>query len=258
MQNKRGISAVVVVKNEEGRIQRCLESIKWVNEIIIVDNGSTDSTLEICSKFTDKIFFHDSPFTGIKVNYGIEKASFEWILNIDADEVVSNDLKDEICSLVRIDKGIYNAYSLPFRFLFMGRWLRHGGWYPSYTKRFYKNGKARYTVAGHHIQVKIDGKVGCLNNPILHDGTADIDTFLTKMNTYTTNSSRVNFNKKKIAWFNILLRPLLIFIKRYFLLRGFLDGFPGFAIATLSAIYIFVDNIKFKERGYIMSRQNKK
>ncbi len=250
----KDISVVIAVKNEEDKIERCLDSLKWANEIIIIDNGSIDSTLEICRRYTDKIFFSDSLFTGIRVNHGIEKAAFEWILNVDADEVVSELLKKEILQKVESDNGECNGYFIPIKHYFMGRWLAYGGWYPSYTRRCYRNGKARYTVADHHVQVEIDGKAGYFNNPILHYTPADINTFIRKMNLYTTNSSKINFGKKKSSWFDIILRPPLIFIKRYFFLKGFLDGFPGFVIAALSAIYIFIDKIKLKEGEYILPK----
>jgi len=101
-----------------------------------------------------------------------------------------------------------------------------------------------------HIQVKIDGEVGYLTQPLLHDGTADISIFVKKMNFYTTNSAHVNLGKKKASWFDIIIKPGLIFVKRYIVLKGFLDAFPGFVIAILSALYIFIDSAKLKEAEY--------
>ncbi len=241
------ISVVITVKNEENRIERCLEAVKWADEIIVVDNGSTDQTLELCRKYTDKIFFSDSPFTGIRINYGIAKAAADWILNIDADEIATATLKDEIFRVLRDEQCQFSGYFVPIRSYFIGRWLRHGGWYPCYTKRFYKRGLAKYAKADHHIQVEVSGKVGYLVNPLLHYGTDNISNFIRKMNFYSTNSAKINFGTKKINLFDITLKPALIFIKRYFVLGGFLDGFPGFVIAMLSAICIFVQNSKYLE-----------
>ncbi len=244
------LSAVITVKNEEERITACLESVKWADEIIIVDNDSADKTLEICRKYTDKIYFSPSPFTGIRVNLGIQKASGEWILNIDADEVVNAELKNEITDKINDSAGRYSGFYIPVKNYFMGKWLNHGGWYPGYVKRLYKKDSARYLAADHQVQVVITGEAGHLLNPIYHYSPFNVKTFLDKTNFYTTNSSKVNFNKKRVSWFDILLRPPLIFIKRYIVLGGFLDGFPGFAIAILSGLYIFMDKTKLKELEY--------
>lgn len=245
------ISVVITVKNEEKNIARCLDCLKWADEIIIVDNGSVDSTLEICKQYTDKIFSSNSPFTGIRVNEGIKNASCVWILNVDADELVDEPLKNEILQKIAGDRGEYNGYFLPFRHYFMGRWLKYGGWYPTYIKRLYRRGFAKYLIADHSVQIHIDGRIGYLNNPIFHYGLMNIQLHLRKLNLYTTNSSKINFGKKKVTWFGIIFRPPSIFIKRYILLRGFLDGFPGFVIAVLMSLYMFIDKMKLKELEHL-------
>lgn len=251
MNKQNGLSVVITVKNEVDKIARCLESVKWANEIIIIDNGSTDSTLDICRKYSDKIFFDKSAYSVFIVNTGIGKAAFEWILNVDADEVISEKLKAEILEKIQSDNHAYNGYFIPVKDYFMGKWLRYGGWCPSYIRRLYRNGKAKYLRRDFHVQVEIDGKVGYLSNPIMHYAPNDIFTFIRKMNHYTTNAAQMDNGRRKISFFSTILKPPLIFIKRYFLLKGFLDGFPGFAIATLSAIYIFIDNMKLIEFKYL-------
>lgn len=250
------LSVVITVKNEENRIERCLEAVKWADEIIVVDNGSTDRTLDLCRRYTDKIFFSDSQFTGIRINCGIDRATTDWILNVDADEIVTEKLKEEILQVLKNEQCQFSGYFMPICSCFIGRWLAHGGWYPCYTKRFYRQGKAMYAKADHHIQVEISGKIGYLINPLLHYGTDNISNFIKKMNFYTTNSAKINYGTKKISLFDITLRPALIFIKRYFVLRGFLDGFPGFIIAMLSSICIFVQNSKYLELEKLSRKNN--
>jgi len=240
------ISAVIVVKNEEVNIERCLRSVSWMDEIVIVDNASTDSTVEKCKCYTKNVYFHDSPFTGIKVNFGIQRASSEWVFNIDADEEMSCQLKDEVIAVITNNSVRFNGYRIPVRNLFMGKWLKYGGWYPCYIKRLYRREKARYNAVDHHVQADVEGEVGCLNNHILHYAPNDVSTYLRKMNLYTTNSIREHGLQKKKNWFNILLKPPLIFIKRYIILEGFLDGLPGF----VSAFYILIDNLKVVEIHY--------
>lgn len=237
----------MAVKDEERCIEQCIAQLKWADEIVIVDNGSSDQTVKICKKYTDKILFSNSPFTGMRVNCGITHATYEWILNIDADEIVTTNLRNEIFQKINDDKSDCMGYAVPIRHHFMGRALVHGGWYPCYTLRFYRNGKARYLVADHHVQPVVEGKTGYLFHPILHRGPNDVATFLQKMNLYTSNSAREHGKERRISQLDLLLRPPLIFIKRFICLRGFLDGFPGFVIAVLSALYVFIDKVKLKE-----------
>lgn len=244
---KTSISAVITVKDEEARIARCLEHLHWVDEIVVVDNRSVDSTVTICRRFTDKVYSCDSPFTGIRVNEGIQRASGDWILNIDADEVITDELKQEIQSIVAADDRRFDAYYLPVRHFFMGRWLLHGGWTPSYIKRLYRRGKARYTQSDHHVQVTVEGKEGYCAARLLHYGPFTIDAQIRKMNFYTTNSARAGYGRRKASWFNLVMKPPLVFIKRFIVLRGFLDGFPGFVIAVLMSFYCFVEEAKIKE-----------
>jgi glycosyltransferase involved in cell wall biosynthesis len=244
------LCAVVVVKNEEARIEECLSRLVWADEIVIVDNHSTDRTVELCRKYTQKIIASASPFTGIRVNCGIEHASCEWILNVDADEIVTDELRFEIQERLTTDAGRFSAYSFPVQHHFMNRRLRYGGWYPCYTRRLYRKGRAAYAVADHHVQVSVDGEVGYLRTALIHRAPQTIDRFISKMNLYTSNAAREHYLHRRASWFDLILKPPLIFIKRYYILGGFLDGFPGFVVAHLMAWYVFTEKAKLKEARY--------
>jgi glycosyltransferase involved in cell wall biosynthesis len=238
------ISAVITCKNEGKIIQQCLESIKWVDEIVVVDNQSTDNTIEICRQYTDKIFVSDDLIIGARINYGIEQSSSEWVLNIDADEEVTEELKQEILSAIEIKE--YNGFKIPFKQKFLEKWIKHGGWYPSYIPRLYRRDKARYTRRYEHILINIDGRIGYLKNAMLHHGMGDtIQHYIEKGNFYTDNIARERFNeKKRVSIIRLGLRPFYIFVKRYIIWRGFLDGKEGFVLNFLWSFFCFWEEAK--------------
>ncbi|MCG8432311.1 MAG: glycosyltransferase family 2 protein [Candidatus Omnitrophica bacterium] len=250
---KKGISAVIVVKNEEAGIRACLERLLWVDEIVVVDNHSTDRTVEICRSMTQVIITSESPFTGIRVNKGIERASYEWVLNVDADEIVTGELRDEIKRMVAADGASYDAFYVPVRHHFMGRALKRGGWSPCHTLRFYRKQRARYTAADHQVQVSVEGKKGYLSAALIHCAPLDTHTFLRKMNLYTSNTAAEHYRTRPVSFRDLVLLPPWVFFKRFVLRMGFLDGFPGFVIAYLGALYIFIEKVKLREAQKVTS-----
>lgn len=232
------LSAIVLTLNEEKNIQRCLESLIWIDEIILVDSGSSDNTKELALKYTDKIFDLKWEGFGKAKEYAKNKASGEWILSIDADEAVSDNLKNEI--LNKINFADTDGYFILRKSNFLGKWIKHSGWYPDYVLRLFRKDKASFSSDMVHEKVMVDGKVGYLKNEIEHYTDPNLHHYLVKLNRYTTLSAeQMRQAGKKAGIFDIIFRPIAIFCKMYFFKRGFLDGMEGLLLAYCSAFHVF-------------------
>jgi glycosyltransferase involved in cell wall biosynthesis len=246
------ISATIITYNEEHNINEALQSLSWVDEIIIVDRKSEDSTLEICRRFTNKIFYRDWTGYADQKNYAVEKAGNDWILSIDADERVSIELQREIVELARIGFRNY-GYRIPRAAFFMGRWIRHGDWYPDYQIRLFNRRHGKWQGGRVHESVKIDGDAGTMKGEIHHYTYRNFSEYLQRLETYSTLAALDYRQKGKSAnsWM-LLGKPFAAFIKAYLLKRGFLDGTPGFAAAVMGAVSVFFKYAKLSEmyRGY--------
>jgi glycosyltransferase involved in cell wall biosynthesis len=241
------ISATIITYNEEGNIAEALQSVSWADEIIVVDRGSGDATLGICHKFTDKVFHRD--WTGFvdQKNYAVEKACNEWILSLDADERIGPGLGDEIRESAR--NGFHEeGYRIPRTAFFMGRWIRHGDWYPDYQTRLFDRRYGRWQGGRVHESVAVDGRVGLLKGEIHHYTYRSFSEYLRKLETYTTLAA-LDYRQKgrRAAPWMLLGNPLAVFMKAYLLKRGFLDGAPGFAIAVMGAVSVFFKYAKLYE-----------
>jgi len=241
------ISAVILTKNEEQNLPRCLEAIRWVDEILILDSESTDGTLAIAKKFGAKV--HQLPWEGFgkQKQKGIDLAFGEWVLSIDADEVVTPELKEEITSRLSSDNGTVGYY-LKRKAYFLDRFVRHGGWYPDWVLRLFKKGKGRFTPAAVHESVVLDGPAGRLESDFLHYTDPDFSHYLEKLNRYTDLSAKELFEKgERGSLFRILANPAVKFFLQYFLKAGFLDGRAGFILAGASAFHVFSKYVKLWE-----------
>jgi glycosyltransferase involved in cell wall biosynthesis len=241
------LSVTIITYNEEKNIRDCLESVAWTEEIIVVDSFSTDRTLEICQEYTDKIYRKTWEGYARQKNSALEKASFPWILSIDADERVTPELRKEITSVFEGNNSL-DGYYIPRRNFFLGRWIRHGGWYPDYTMRLFKKGKARFVLREVHESAVISGTTGYLKNPLEHYTYKSISDFLQRMDHYSTLSAREYFQRGgRGGSLHILFAPLLTFVRMYILQRGFLDGYLGFLLSVLYSYYTLTKYAKLKE-----------
>ena len=233
------ISAIVITKDEEKNIARCLSSISWVDEIIVVDSESTDKTVELARKFTPHVF--TKPWEGYsrQKNFALEKAKGEWILSIDSDEVVEEKLKEEILKTISCSQP-YHGFSIPRKNFVGKRWIRFGGWYPDYTLRLFKKGEGRFEKRHVHEEVKISGEKGYLNTPLLHYTYRDLQDYVQRQLHYACLASREMQEKGKKAFLHgLFFHPIYNFIKCYFLRLGFLDGYLGLMLAIHSSGYVF-------------------
>jgi len=238
------ISAIVITFNEEKNIQRCLESLNWADEIVVVDSFSLDRTKEIASSFTDKIFDLEWQGFGKQKEFARTKASYDWVLSLDADEVISEKLKEEIKSGINKNDSL-DGYYIPRQSNFLGKWIKHSGWHPDYVLRLFKKDKARFDESPVHEKLVLDGKAGFLKNEILHYTDPDISHYLSKLDRYTTLSAeKLLAEGKSATLFDLLFRPMAVFFKMYLFKSGFLDGWQGFLLACFSSFHVFVKYAK--------------
>lgn len=245
------LSVVLAVYNEEGHLRDCLESVKdlaW--EIVIVDGGSIDKTLDIAKEFKVRIIQTDNPqIFHINKNKAIDAALGEWILQLDADERLSEELVKEIRKTV-LENGNKNGYWIPRRNFFLGKFLKKGGQYPDYTLRLYKKGLGRLPAKDVHEQAEVLGQVGYLKNDLLHVHDINFSIYLEKFNRYTdliaSQLQEKRTGKGLISFVNfIFLKPVSWFIMSYIRHRGFEDGFPGFIFALFSSLRFPVGYFKY-------------
>jgi glycosyltransferase involved in cell wall biosynthesis len=233
------ISAVLITYNEERNIREALESVKWADEIVVVDSGSSDGTLEICARFTSRIFHRD--WTGFvdQKNYALDQATHSWVLSLDADERLSPELLTEIQQL-RQSAFSVDGYRIPRVAFFMGRWIRHGDWFPDYQLRLFDKRRARWQGRQVHESVKIAGSPGRLKGEILHYTYRELSDYLKRLEKYSRLAAIDYQARGKISsgW-KMFSNPIATFIKAYLVKRGFLDGVPGFMVAAMGAVSVF-------------------
>jgi len=252
------ISVIIITLNEERNIEECLESVKWADEIVIVDSHSSDQTREMAAKYTDKIFDVDWQGYAAAKNFAIEQTSSEWILWIDADERVTGGLRDEIQPIVQ-GTAVFNGYEIPRKAYFLGRWIKHCGWYPGYVLRLFKRGAATFNHSNVHEGLLFSGNRARLKNDILHYTDRNIEHYYHKFNRYTSLAiDDLIARNKKFTLSDLLFRPLFVFFKMYILKRGFLDGIQGFLLCVFSANYVFTKYAKLWEREKIAIENSEK
>ena len=239
------ISACVICYNEERKIRRCLESLKWCDEIVVMDSFSTDQTVSICREFTDRVYQHEwMGYVGQR-NVVRELAAYPWILFLDSDEEVSPALRDEIIAEFSRGGGRYVGYEFPRQVYYLGKWIRHGEWYPDIKLRLFKKDLGRTEGQEPHDKVVVSGQVKRLKAPIWHYTYDDLRDHLETVNRFSTITAQQKFVQgTKFRWTDLLLRPLLRFFKGYLLRGGFLDGWRGFIIAYISSFGVFIKYAK--------------
>lgn len=248
---KTKLSVVLATFNEEKNLPQCLESIKdLADEIVVVDGSSSDKTVEIAKKFGAKILVTDNPpIFHINKQKAIDTATKDWILQLDADEDVTPELKEEIISTINSDP-VVNGYWIPRKNWFLGRFLMKGGQYPDYTLRLYKRGKGRLPQKSVHEQAVVEGKCGYLENPLLHYADPSFVRYLLRYNRYT-DLIRDEFKEKKAGYNpfviinNLLILPFWWFFLTYFRHKGFMDSWQGFIFSFFSSLRFPVSYIKY-------------
>lgn len=253
------LSVVLATFNEEENIKRCLESVKEIaDEIVVVDGTSTDKTVEIAKSFGAKIIVKDNPPNfHINKQIAIDKSSKEWILQIDADEVVSKELAGEIKKAIKDDT--VNGYWMPRKNYFLGRFLMKGGQYPDYTVRLYKKGKGKLPQKDVHEQAVIEGKVGYLKNALLHYPYKNFSVYVKKWMKYNRFAAhQIDEESEKKGGFQKIINPFVYLaakpghwiVTTYLRHKGFMDGWQGFVFSFMSALRFPVSYILYLKKDY--------
>jgi glycosyltransferase involved in cell wall biosynthesis len=238
--NKPFISAIIITKNEGKNIERCLKSISWVDEIIVVDSQSTDKTAEIARKFTPQVFIHPWPGYSQQKNFALEKAKGEWVLSVDSDEVIEEKLKAEILAVLSSSPA-YGGFYIPRKNFIGKRWIRFGGWYPDYTLRLFKREAGRFGKRMVHEEIIVTGNKGYLTIPILHYTYQSLQDYFQRQLQYARLAGEEMLAQgKKATIFDLIFRPAYSFFKSYLFRLGVLEGHLGLFLSILSSFYVFM------------------
>lgn len=263
MARTAGLSVCIATHNESRNIRRCLESvISWADEVIIIDGKSSDDTVAIAKSFGKKVkVFSEDNHAMFHINKqkAIDKASGQWILQLDGDEEVTDDLKREVTQVVGAqsatgDTEPLSGYWIPRLNYFLGRPLRKGGQYPDHTIRLYKNGAAKFPCKSIHEQVKVSGEVGYLKHPMNHFPYHSFTDYINKWDRYCDLEAQLLFDqnvKPGIGLFlqYFLIKPKMWFAMTYFRHKAFMDGFPGYVFALFSSLRFLLIYVKLYEKN---------
>ena len=244
------LSVAIVALNEEERLRACLESVVWAEELVVVDAGSSDKTVAIAREFTDRVLFRAWDGYGAQKNFALGQCHGDWILSLDADERVSDALREEIQATLgggRPEVGFY----LPRRNLFQGRWVRHGGLYPDWQLRLFRQGRGAFVERAVHESVRVNGPTGRLGAALIHESYRSIGDAVARLNRYSDlAAAEAALAGRGGSLVDLLIRPAWRFVSMYLLRVGFLDGWRGLVLAVLHAHYVFLRAAKVRERRW--------
>jgi glycosyltransferase involved in cell wall biosynthesis len=245
------LSVAIITFNEADNIERTLDSVRFADEIVVMDSGSTDRTVEIARSFGAKVFSEDWKGFALQKNSAIDKCTGTWVLSLDADEELTEELQAEIRRMLETDSETVpqvDGYRLRLRHVFLGRWMRYGGYYPDMKLRLFRRvtsaGVAHFTDRPVHESVTIAGRVETMTKDFLHHGYPNLEIYLEHMNRYSTLGARIVAKKGKVSrslpaflW-NVALVPKLTFVWNYIFRLGFLDGREGLLLHLYHSAYI--------------------
>lgn len=244
---RRRVSAVIIACNEAHRIEACLASLHWADEVVVVDSGSSDATVEIARRYTDRVVSVPWCGFGPQKQAAVERASHDMIFNLDCDERVTPELALEI-QAVLAGATIASAYQVPRRTFLGTKEIRHCGWYPDRTIRLFDRSRARFSDDLVHESVLTVGDTRMLRHDLLHYSFLGLADLLVKLNRYSDLSARQMFQRgRRSSLFDLTARPCFAFVKTYLLRLGFLDGVEGFEVSVSSAVSTFAKYMKLRE-----------
>jgi len=241
------LSVGILTFNSEEKIGEVLESVKDVaDEVVVVDSGSTDSTLKILENYGARVFKRKFDNFVNQKNFLLSKCSGDWVLFIDDDEVLSGELRESIRKL-KSEGTDCSGFYINVMTNYLGRWIRHA-WYPDWHLRLAKRNECRWEGDGVHESLKVKGKVGYLKGDLLHYSYTSVSQHIRKIDLYTTLYSEGAYRRgKRFSLFKLVTSPLGSFVRRYILKRGFLDGFEGFVLSIMASYYSFLKYLKLWE-----------
>ena len=240
------LTVIIITKNEASHIERCLESVSWADEIIVFDSGSEDETVSICRQYTDKVFETDWPGFGIQKQRALDKATNDWVLSIDADEIVTGELRSEIEQALQQNK--FQGYEIPRLSNYCGRQMRHGGWWPDYVLRLFRRDLGSFSDAVVHEKVIVQGEVGRLASPFLHDTAVNLEEILCKVNSYSSLGAQMLHEKGvRSSISKAVFKSIWIFNRTYWIKAAFLDGRQGLMLSVSNAEGTYYKYLKLME-----------
>jgi glycosyltransferase involved in cell wall biosynthesis len=243
----KNISVAIITKNEEANIRACLESVRWADDIVVVDSGSTDRTLQILGEFPARVYTEEWQGFARQKNSAIAKARREWILSLDADERVPEKLQEEIARVLNSDSPA-DGYFLARKNYFLGRWIRRCGWYPDHNLRLFRKERGRFEEREVHERVTVQGRVAYLREPLEHHTYRTLSDFLQRLDRYSSLGAReMRREGRPFRHRDLLLRPPWTFLQMYLFRGGFLEGYFGFLLSVLYSFYTFAKYSKLKE-----------
>jgi glycosyltransferase involved in cell wall biosynthesis len=252
------ISAVIIAYNEEEKLRACLESVKWADDIVVVDSFSTDSTRAIASSYTDRIY--QRAFSGMieQKRYATNLAKFDWIINIDADEIISEELRDEILQIFKQSgPEDHTGFVVPRRAYYINRWFSKGCWFPDRKLRLFRRSCGRWEGMEPHDRFAVDGRIGSLKSPLYHVPFRNIADHIDTLNNYTTIGADQLRLAGRSTWpSSPVLHGLYTFVKTYFFKLGLLEGMPGLIASTVSAFHAFTPSCGSRVPGASLNSRN--
>jgi glycosyltransferase involved in cell wall biosynthesis len=247
-----GISVVLITRNEAARIRRCLDSVRWADEIVVVDQHSIDGTAGICREYGARVIERDMlAGFGEQKNFAIAQASCPWILSLDADEEVTPALRRAVEAAVA-GPGACAGFRVPRLTSYLGRFIRHCGWYPSPVLRLFRRGAGRFTDALVHEEVVVDGPVGDLAADLLHHSYESLADHVRKLLIYTAYDARMLHERGvwpgpvSLGWW-LVVKPAAVFMRKYVVQRGFREGWHGFVLSAMAALVVLVNAVRLAE-----------
>lgn len=241
------VSVNIICRNEEKNIEDCLKSVLWADEIIVVDGESTDKTVEIAKKYTDKVFINKWEGFANQRNFALGKSTGDWVLVLDADERCSPELKEEILSTLSSNNLNFNGFKLPRRNFFLGKWIKYGGWYPGYQFRLFKRECTSVSDRLVHEGYEIEGEIGTMKSDILHYTVQSVSGFMHKVNGYSSLQAEEKSKRRVVKFRDILFRPLAAFYIQFLIRGGFRDGIHGLMVANFDVITNMLTYMKIWE-----------
>lgn len=252
------IGIAIIAKNAALHLDKVLASVAWADKVVIVDNGSTDATLDIAAKYgADILKTPDWPGFGVQKNRAIDRCGTDWVMVLDADEVVSDELAASIRKVAG-QAGGPNVWELNRLSSLCGRWVRHGGWHPDWIPRLFRSGKARMSDDLVHESLVFQGKPGRLTGLLMHYSFDDYESVLRKIDSYSGAAAKQRFAAGKRGSFaSAVFRGWWAFVKTYFFKLGFLDGWTGFTLAVMNAEHSYYRYLKLRLMGEQKSGESK-
>jgi len=249
------ISVVVITLNEESNIARCLESVQWSDDIIVIDSGSSDATCNIARNLGAKVIHNDWPGFGKQKQFASTQARHDWVLSLDADEWLTEILSNELVKLIASPPR-HHVYKIRRRHYFMGRLLRHGIAYPDDVLRLYNRKYADWNDNPVHESIQHSGETGFITGDILHESAPTLGRYIEKLNRYTEIQANERFAKDQhVGLMHLLLLPFWQFLRGYLFKLGFLDGIPGLVHNIIAALNTFLRYAKLRELHILEERK---